>query len=220
MEYSPSLTRRTRQPPSFPFTRLAFIGFLFALLTRAGGQEIGGDICSCDPSTYEFTFDFALTCPPINVTQGGAIETTSCLVSRLGGAATDLVPVAVQSIDILELDQGLSVLAQLTITGNFGDGDSFTYVSIAASPGSITNRTVDTPRAIQLNIVGVNILDEPIISVYIIVFTNDCSAFPVLVNGQSAGWTVFSDLGNARQEYCPLAPPPVDPSPSPTLSPA
>eukprot|EP00978_Attheya_sp_CCMP212_P034901 scaffold149104_cov52-Attheya_sp.AAC.1 len=196
MEYSPSLTRRTRQPPSFPSTRprLAFIGFLFALLTRAGGEVIGigGDICSCAPSTYEFTFNFALTCPPINVNLDGAIASTSCLVSPFGDPdATDLVPVAVQIIDILELDQNLDILVQENIAGNFEDGDSFTYVSIAASPGSITNPPVDTPRAIQLNIVGVNQFDEPIINVYLIGFTNDCSAFPVLVNGQSAGWTVF-----------------------------
>jgi hypothetical protein len=190
MEYSPSLTRRTRQPPSLP-SRLAFIGILFALLTRAGGQVIGDDICACSSSTYVFTFDFALTCPPVNVTQGDAVAATSCLITPFGDPdVIDLIPVAVQSIDILELNQNTEISVQENIAGSFGDGDSFTYVSIAAFPGQITN-PVDIPRAIQLNIIGVNRLDEPIISVYIITFTNDCGSYPALVNGQSAGWTVF-----------------------------
>jgi hypothetical protein len=190
MEYSPSPMRRTSQAPSFP-SRL-FIGILFALLAKAGGQAtIGDDICACAPSTYEFTFDFALTCPPVNVTQGDAVAATSCLISPFGDPGVlDLIPVAVQSIDILELNQNLQISVQENIAGSFGDGDSFTYVSIAALPGQITD-PVDIPRAIQLNIIGVNRFDEPIINVYLITFTNDCGFYPALVNGQSAGWTVF-----------------------------
>jgi hypothetical protein len=54
------------------------------LLARAEGQVIGEDICASAPSMYEFTFDFALTCPPVNVTQGNAVEATSCFVSPFG----------------------------------------------------------------------------------------------------------------------------------------
>jgi hypothetical protein len=185
MEYSPSLTWSPSTRPAF------FIGIWFALLTRAGGQVIGDDICSCTPSTYEFTFDFALTCPPINVTQGDAIASTACLINPFGDPSViDLIPVAVQSIDILELNQNFEILVQENIAGSFGDGDSFRYVPIAALPGQITN-PVNIPRAIQLNIIGVNQFDEAIINVYLITFSNDCGFFPALVNGQSAGWTVF-----------------------------
>jgi hypothetical protein len=86
-------------------------------------------------------------------------------VSPFGNPAVeDLVPVAVQSIDILELGQDLSVLVQESIEGNFGDGDTFQYVSIAANPNNITGN-VDIPRALQLNILGVNANEEPIINV-------------------------------------------------------
>jgi hypothetical protein len=102
----------------------------------------------------------------------------------------DFIPVAVESIDIFELNRNLQISVQENIAGSFGDGDSFTYVSIAALPGQITDPD-DIPKAIQLNIIGVNRFDQPLINVYIITFTNDCGFHPALVNGQSAGWTVF-----------------------------
>jgi hypothetical protein len=155
------------------------------------GQEIGTELCSCAPNTYNFTLDFSLFCPPVNITIGDAVQATSCLVSPFGNPQVDdLIPVAVQSIDILELGQDLRVLVQENIEGNFGDGDTFSYTSIAALPENIAT-AVDIPRALQLNLVGVNANDEPIINVYIITFTNNCGTYPVLQEGQSAGWTRF-----------------------------
>lgn len=159
-------------------------------------QEIGTEVCSCAPNTYEFTLDFALFCPPVNITLGDAVQATSCLVSPFGNPdVEDLVPIAVQSIDILELGQDLRVLVQENIEGNFGDGDTFSYTSVSADPSNI-NSAVDIPRALQLNLVGVNANDEPIINVYIITFTNNCGTYPVLQEGQSAGWTRFVSTCN------------------------
>jgi hypothetical protein len=171
---------------------LTTLGLLVATTAGVTGQnEVGEDVCACSASSYEFTFDFSLFCPPVNITIGDAVSATSCLVSPFGSPdVTDLVPVAVQSIDILELGQDLSVLVQENIEGNFGDGDSFRYTSVAANPDAIGGY-LDIPRAIQINAVGVNVQDEPIINVYIITFTNDCGAYPVLFEGQYAGWTRF-----------------------------
>jgi hypothetical protein len=171
---------------------LTTLGLLVATTAGVEGQnEVGENVCACSASTYEFTFDFSLFCPPVNITIGDAVAATSCLVSPYGNAdVTDLVPVAVQSIDILELGQDLAVLVQENIEGNFGDGDSFRYTSVAANPDAIDGY-LDIPRAIQINAVGVNIQDEPIINIYIITFTNDCGAYPVLFEGQYAGWTRF-----------------------------
>ena len=172
-------------------TLVLLFGAIVALATGVNGQGIGVDICACSPSQFEFVFDFSLTCPPVNITTGDAVSATSCLISPFGNPEVqDLIPVSVQTIDILELGQDLRVLVQENIAGNFGDGDSFQYTSIAAIPAEI-NSSVDIPRAIQLNIVGVNRLDEPIINVYIITYTNNCGAYPVLQEGQSAGWTVM-----------------------------
>ena len=224
---------------------LTTLVLLLASAAGASGQnEILEDVCACSASTYEFTFDFSLYCPPVNITTGDAIAATSCLITPFGDPeVTDLIPVSVQSIDILELGQDLSVLVQENIEGNFVDGDSFNYTSVAANPDAIGDY-LDIPRAIQINAVAVNALDEPIINVYIITFTNDCNAYPVLFEGQYAGWTRFvskflieskakeamilhtdfsfiltqqTDLGPPKREVCPFG---VGPPDTPTAPPS
>ena len=54
---------------------------------------------------------------------------------------------------------------------------------------------MDVPRSLQLNIVGVNQLNQTIINVVIITFTNNCGAYPVLSNGQVDGWVIFVSFG-------------------------
>jgi hypothetical protein len=185
------------------FGRLLLLG-LVSTLFQSSNAQIGVDVCACSPSTYEFTLDFSLTCPPVNITRGDAIAATTCLVSPFGDPeVTDLIPVSVQTIDILELNQNLDIIVQENIAGSFGDGDTFVYTSISALPDQITS-PLDIPRAIQLNIVGVNQFDEPIINVYLITFTNDCGFSPVLFEGQSAGWTVFvsTHASSVRFKIC------------------
>ncbi len=179
----------------------AFVAVLFAALAALSGatsrdlqeQEIGTDICFCAPNKYEFTLDFSLTCPPVNITLGDAVAATTCMVSPFGAPeVADLVPVEVSSIEVLELNQNLQVMVQELIepTEVYLDGDTFSYVSYAAIPGDIV-KPEDLPRAIQLNIGGKNAQGEEIINVYLITFTNSCGAYPVLFEGQWAGWTRF-----------------------------
>jgi hypothetical protein len=192
---------RASQRQSQKSSWLRAIGLLVPFLASANTQEIGVEICSCAPSTYEFTLDFSLFCPPVNITTGDAVAATSCMVSPFGDpTVVDLIPIAVQSIDVLELNQDLRIIVQENIVGSFGDGDTFRYTSIAALPGEIVD-PADLPRAIQLNIIGVNQFDEPIINVYLITFTNNCGRFPVLFEGQSAGWTRFVSYWNGLSEF-------------------
>lgn len=227
----------------WPFTA-ALIASLLAFTgadKRLLQQEIGTEICYCAPNAYEFTLDFSLTCPPVNITLGDAVKATTCMVSPFGiPEVKDLVPVAVTSIDVLELNQNLQIMVQETIEPKqaYLDGDKFSYISYAAIPGEIVNPE-DLPRAIQLNIVGKNQFDEEIINVFLITFTSACGAYPVLQEGQFAGWTRFvsfssyilvlvdvivknetnsrfvfmqSDLGPPNAELCPAVPaPPTSP---------
>ncbi len=165
---------------------------LFAsLVLTTNGQEIGTEICACSPRTYEFTLDFSLTCPPVNITLGDGVEATSCLVSPFGAPnVVDLVPVSVEGIDILELGQNLRVVAQTDVDGDLFDGDTFVYTSVVADPESI-EIVHEVPRALQLNIVGVNADGDRIINVFIVTFTNTCGNYPIFQEGQSAGWTRF-----------------------------
>jgi hypothetical protein len=177
------------------------LALLFSWFYPSYGQEIGTEICFCAPNTYEFTLDFSLFCPPVNITIGDAVAATTCMVSPFGDpTVADLIPVSVQSIDILELNQNLQVMMQENIAGEFSDGDSFQYTSYAALPGEIVNPE-DLPRAIQVNIIGTNANGEPIINVYLITFTNSCGSYPVLFEGQSAGWTRFVSTLSTYLKY-------------------
>ena len=175
---------------------LASLGLLLIRFDGASAQVIGQQICACSPSYYEFTLNFEHFCPPVNITQNNGIQDRSCVVTPYSSTnVTDLVPVVVTSIDILELGQGLRVLVQENIAGHFRDGDTFNYTSLTAVPGDIVG-TTDIPRGLQINVVGSNQYGEPLINVFILTFTNNCGAYPVIEAGESAGWTTFVSILN------------------------
>ena len=149
------------------------------------------NLCACSPSTYQFTLDFSLTCPPMNVTRNGGIAATFCQISPFGDAQsniTDLVPVSVGYVDVLELGQTFEVLTQVNITGTFVNGDIINYTSIAASDSS---SDPEVPKVIQLNMFAFNAAGEPIVNFFAIAFSNNCDEYPTLIEGESAGWVQF-----------------------------
>jgi hypothetical protein len=165
----------------------------------ANGQEIGTEICACSPRSYEFTLDFSLTCPPVNITLGDSVEATACIVSPFGNpSVTDLVPVSVEGIDILELGQNLRVMTQTDVDDALVDGDKFTYTSVVADPNNIM-AVQQVPRALQINTVGLNAQGDKIINVFIVTFTNDCGSYPLFQEGQSGGWTRFVSSSDTEQ---------------------
>jgi hypothetical protein len=102
---------------------ILLFGILMMLSPDTKAQMIGTDICACQPSVYEFTFDFRNTCDDFNVT-GPGISDNACFVDFAADLnVTDEVPVAVTRIEILELDQILQVVAQTQIVGNYRTGD-------------------------------------------------------------------------------------------------
>lgn len=154
---------------------------------------VGTDLCACTPSTYEFTVDFSLTCPPVNVTLGEAIENTSCITSPYGNLNTpNLVPVVISRINILELGQRLFVVKQTTIEEELRNGDTLQYASITATPAEVT-AVSDVPKALQINLEGRNAEGDKLINVLIISFSNGCgrNSYPVFEEGNSAGWLQF-----------------------------
>jgi hypothetical protein len=184
METTPNSTTPTAT------TSLSWISRLLALLSVLGTCAKAQEICYCAPLQYTFTFDFGLTCPPVNVTRNGGIAATFCQISPFGDPdqnITDLVPVEIGYVDVLELGQAFDVLSQDNITGTFVDGDTFSYTSIVQRNESLT----EFPKVIQLNIFAFNADGQPIVNFFAIAFTNNCFEFPVLLEGDSAGWTKF-----------------------------
>lgn len=150
-------------------------------------------------ATYTFTLDFGLTCVDTNVA-GPGINETACLTEIRGQDEVpddELVPISVQNVQIFELDQNLQVVAQTVRAGSFVNGSNFTYTSIIATMTSSLNPT-SLPRGLQLVITGLNTNEETVVNTYIILYDNDCGIFPVLTEGQTAGWTIFVRLLAAR----------------------
>jgi hypothetical protein len=115
--------------------------------------------------------------------QGGGILERACLISPFGIPETsDLTPVYVESIDILEVDNEFTVIYQSQQLGPFNDGDSFKYITDTIDSVS------DVPHGIQFNIHAFNQAGEQILNVVNIIFTNDCENYPVISEDTTAGW--------------------------------
>ena len=98
----------------------------------------------------------------------------------------------VTTVSVLELDRSLRVIAQTPYAGDFRGGDSFTYTSIVGTPeGAATVTPENMPGGLQLDMIGINQLEQPITNVWIILFDNDCGIFPVLEIGDQIGWTIL-----------------------------
>jgi hypothetical protein len=155
----------------------------------ASAQTVGVDICACQPSTYEFLLDFGLTCD--NKTVGGpGINASECRVTTDRNLnVTDLIPVTVSKIQVLELNQELDVIATTPYEGEFTDGDIITFTSVIATD-NITNPD-DVPRALQMTLEGRNSLEQDLVNYWIIIFDNSCGIYPVVLQGEQIGWTIF-----------------------------
>lgn len=89
---------------------------------------------------------------------------------------------------MLELDQKLRPIAQTPYTGSYVTGDSISYTSVIVSQtDTLTAETM--PKGLQLVITGINSLDQALINTWLVLYDNSCDIFPVMVNGQQAGWT-------------------------------
>jgi hypothetical protein len=173
------------------------------LIRLAGSQTIGVDICACSPSVYTFQLNFAINCSMETVKDNPGVLDAECRVSGLRPEdnVTDLLPVKVSTVEILELGANQQVIQSGFYKEGYFDGATISYTSITGSPDAL-NLTVDQiPRGLQLNILGQNAKEEDILNYWIVLFTNQCNAFPVFEVGDMIGWTTIvsscTKLGNS-----------------------
>lgn len=160
-------------------------------MTSAQDISISTDgVCACSPPRYTFILDLSLTCPPTNITTGSGVTSVTCLVSPFGAPTTDLAPVVINSIGIIELDQTNSILVEERRDNELFDGATFSYSSIINNPEEVDG-VQKIPKALQLNLSGRNEDGVMLMSILIIVFSNECGVLPVIPDGQSAGWVIF-----------------------------
>jgi hypothetical protein len=181
---------------------MRLVGVLLVLAQAVSAQLIGTDICACQPSIVTFTLNFAFKCVDSNVEGPGIIETT-CLTELLGENdtrnTTDVAPVSVTEVQILELDENKAVLAQTPYEGTFSDGASFTYTSIVVSdPESVTVQNF--PRGLQVIAKGISATEEALQNTWAIIYSNECGLFPLLEVGEQIGWANF--VCNQTQPWC------------------
>jgi hypothetical protein len=190
------------------------------LLGAAIGQEVGVDLCGCSPGTYEFTFDFSLACPPVNITRNGGVAATFCQISPFndgGELVTDFVPVSSSlgfSFDtafssrqhsnpicasLFKVEVGSVSVIELGQDFSVLIQTSFNRTFLTGDSFIYTSIVADQdedieankiPKAIQLNISALNAEEQTIFNFFAIAFTNDC-AYPAIDPGNSAGWTSF-----------------------------
>lgn len=172
---------------------LALLLLLMLATNEAQGQPLLGlDICGCQPAAYTMEFDFGLVCDDGSIDDNRGVNETACLTAvrdRATLPGDSLVPLAVQNVQIFELDQSLQVVSQTVKPGSFMDGDSFTYTSILQTSGIDSSAAL--PRGLQIVTTGVNEEEESVVNTFIVTYTNDCGVFPVLEEGQTAGWITF-----------------------------
>lgn len=165
------------------------------IITRRAQEE--SEVCGCSPSAYEFTLDYSnLSCDDDDTIATGpktGVLSVSCLISPFGSPTSDLVPVVVDSISVLELDQISNALIETRIDrAEFLNGDTFTYTSILNDEEGNENFSArQIPKALQLNLNARNKDGVMLINVFIIAFSNACGIFPVIQDGDSVGWVVF-----------------------------
>ena len=186
-----------------PAVRFAgLLAILTGFVVVPVGAQIGTDLCACSPAVYTFELIFDATCDETNV-DGLGIENSDCFVSAAGidPDITDFRPVAVSSIDILELDQTLVPFVFRPYRGSFRNGDTFTYTSVVGTDPNLPPGRI--PGGFQMNILGVNAIDQDIQNVWIITFTNECGVFPIFSAGEQIGWTKLIDISLPEEIYCP-----------------
>jgi hypothetical protein len=141
--------------------------------------------CVCQPGEIEFTLNFALGCANGTIVSGlPGIQEAVCVVTP---TAADDVPISVSFITVSEIDIDFNPLKMENYTGTFLSGYTFTYSAFAATNSDVVmNGTL--PNALQVAITGLNANNEEIINNLVIVFTNDCTIYPVLDVDSTIGW--------------------------------
>lgn len=179
--------------------RRSLFASIAASLLAVSRAQTGPALCACQPSFYQFTLNYAQTCGESDVEGTPGVESAPCLLNTLGENVTDLVPVGVQRIVIVETDQlgrsvGQKILMANATAGvdpdGFPDLFTFNYTSVTAlNSSSINNETL--PMGLSVFLSGVNAENQTVINFFAIDYTNDCTIYPVLQVGQQIGWTFF-----------------------------
>ena len=195
MPCEPARGPLTRASSAMRVLTTAAAGFLtLTMIVSGANAQVPGatnnELCSCSPTVFSFTLDFAGSCPgslvdadgnPIN----GAILNSSCVTAVVAQDPTaGLQPVRVDAVIIQEFNMD-EVINFTTLTGPFEDGAVIVYPSIS-SYANLTEAYF--PFGIQLTLTGKNSDDSTVINDVAVTYTTDCDEWPVYPLGSTIGW--------------------------------
>ena len=138
----------------------------------------------------------------MDLENGGIVDAT-CLVTGFDDVnVTDLIPVAVSSVQLIEIGESGAPAAVAQETGDFRDGSTVTYTSISFE-GAVA------PRAFQVRALGRNAAGEPLVLQWAVTYSNNCGVWPVIDApgpsmddsgiGEKVGWWECCWIGRPSQ---------------------
>ncbi|KAL3779803.1 hypothetical protein HJC23_004737 [Cyclotella cryptica] len=174
----------------------------------------GATLCSCSPTTFDFTLATGENCDTNDLNGRGGISATLCLDDLGGLSSLDGIAVTIDSVQFLEFDTSgnLVVINQDDHYFNTSlvDGDSFTLNSISSdlNPSvSIEDQLDLVPGGVQLTIRGKTENGTDVSNRLIWGYTNSCNEGAVTIeSGDAFGWVVI-DPTAASSAFCPASAP-------------
>lgn len=144
--------------------------------------------CSSIPAYFTWQLNFSSACEPANIKYGPetGIQRYTCGISSPDSSVTDLTPVTIRGVQIIELDKNLiAVNAEKQKSLNLTDGDMLNYTSIAAANPDIIL------GGISMKLIGDNIQGDEVNLLWTVQYRNSTSNAIVFCPGDSIGWTNF-----------------------------
>jgi hypothetical protein len=167
------------------------------ILCKQLNAQIGTTVCICSPAMYTMTFNFSQTCANTAITGAGVASTDCAIAPFQDDNVTNLTPVSVGSIDILELDGDLVLFTQSSRFGTFANGESFAYTSVSSDP-TMVNIT-SYPKALQVSVIGNNAAEKTLFFAGLVIYATDCTIYPVVNVGSTLGWVKFVSLRRSKR---------------------
>lgn len=145
------------------------------------------DLCSCQPQEYQISLDFSSGCDDSTVDDNAGVATFACRTESDGDV---LVPSWIRRVQVLELDTMQQVQSQIVFdefaVWYLEDGDHLGFYSSSSNE--------DVVSGLQVVIDAETMDGMPIIHSFLIQFTNSCEDYPILKDGDVAGWVRFVRL--------------------------
>lgn len=197
MRQSTRTMSSSRHPVFAALSAMMQMTMLSTLIAGAEAQ-VGVTLCACQPSVWQIQLDFANSCASQTWVAGPGIQETFCNVASSEDPSVevnDFEFVEVDQVQFIEADQNFDAVNTVRINGTFSSGDTLTLPSIINNATAMFDETT-LPKLAQVDIFGVNAAGQSIVATWSLLFTNDCSSFPVVEAGEETILTIVVSTSN------------------------